>query len=125
MTEAEALARLTAMLSPDSDPTLTEAELELLLESNKVADQYGLPPTSSAYTDTWNLRKAAAEGWRWKAGKVANRYDFSTDVHSQSRDQLFKHCLEMAKQFGGSLGTIQAVSPASYDPVIGNLNGGA
>lgn len=127
MTEAEALARLTAMVSPDEDPVLSSDELQILLDDHHVVDVNGLGPDSSGYTPTWGLRAAAAEGWRWKAGKVASRYDFSSDVHSHKRDQLQKHCLEMAKTFSrGVSGSIAVHSrDAGYDPVIRNLNGGA
>lgn len=125
MDAAEALARLTAMTSPSEDPFLTGDELQLLLDGALVADVNGLPPSSTAYTDTWDLRGAAAEGWRWKAGKVAHRVDFGTDVHRQSRDQLQKHCLAMAELYArGRIATMELSAGLLYDPVIGNLNGG-
>lgn len=125
MTEAEALARLTVMTAAESDPVLDSDELEMLLADHRVADATGLGPADAAYTDTWDLRAAAAEGWRWKAAKVASRYTFSSDVHSHQRDQLQKHCLAMVKEYSASsAGSIELAPRRLYDPVIGNLNGG-
>lgn len=125
MTEAEALARLTAMTAASSEPTLSAEELAILLEDNRVADEYGRGPAQSGYIDTWNLRAAAAEGWRWKAGKVAELYSFRSDVHSYQRAEHHKHCLEMIKLYqGGAAGSIELARRPAYDPVIGNLNGG-
>lgn len=126
MNLAEATARLTAMTSPADDPVLTGPELTLLLDGALVVDLNGLAPPATGYTATWNLRAAAAEAWLWKAGKVADRYDFSSDVHSHSRDQLIKHCTEMAALYGaGVLGSMQLSTGILYDPVVANLNGGA
>lgn len=126
MTEAEALSYLTMMLAPEEDPTLTSDELQLLLDANKVEDSYGLPPSSASWTGTWNLNKAAASGWRTKAGKAASRVDISNPPYSLSRDQLQKHCLAMAAAYSkGDNGTILIAGGVVYDPVIGNLNGGA
>ncbi len=132
MTEAEALARLTMMVSPTEDPVLSGDELELLLEDALVVDYLGLAPKQSdgtattGYTATWDLKRAAAAAWEVKAGKVASRFDFNSDVHGYKRDQLQKHCLEMAKQYRkGDVGTINIGAGVVYDPVIGNLNGAA
>lgn len=185
-TEAQARLRLEAMLSTTEEPTLTAAEVNLLLDLAAAVDEYGnvpdqyrawvpsaayaagdvvtprtrnghrytvtvsdglagateptWPTTSGAtvaldgvtyqesgpalWAQTWSLRAAAAEGWRWKAGKVASKYDFNSDVHGLKRDQLQKHCLEMVKLYErGQSGTILAGHAGLYDPVIGNLNG--
>lgn len=185
-TEAQARARLTAMLSPDSEPVLTEAEQLLLLDHGATVDRYGNAPDAyrawapgtvyvlgdlitprtrngsyytvtdagtsgateptwptaagssvtldsvtyertgaSSWEQTWDLRRAAAEGWRWKAGKAAEKYDFSSDVHSLKRDQLHEHCLEMVALYEkGTIGSVALTHGHMWDPVIGNLNGG-
>lgn len=45
---------------------------------------------------TYDLNAAAAEGWRWKAGKCAGRFGFTTDGQSFQRQQVHAHCLEQA-----------------------------
>ena len=48
---------------------------------------------------SYDLEAAAAEVWRRKASHYANSFDFSTDNHSISRSQVYKHCLEMAEYY--------------------------
>jgi len=66
--------------------------------------QFGSDQRSSVYYLTgrsYDLEAAAAEIWRRKASHYANSFDFSTDNHSISRSQVYKHCLEMAEYFEG------------------------
>jgi hypothetical protein len=73
------------------------------------------------------MNRAIAAGWMLKAAKVANRYDVDVDRFQRlKRDQLIKHCLEMAKQYNGkSIQSILVTGAGGYDlPVIGNLNNG-
>jgi hypothetical protein len=50
---------------------------------------------------SYDLDAAASDVWRRKASHYANSFDFSTDNHSVSRSQVYKHCLEMAEHFEG------------------------
>ncbi len=64
-----------------------------------------------AWTPTWNLRAAAAEGWRWKAAKVAAQYDVAAGGGTRfTRSQQYKQCIEMARTFSSGVGAIQMVS---------------
>lgn len=51
------------------------------------------------YDPTWDLNAAAAEGWRIKAGKVAGRYNFTTDGQQFARAQMLAHCRQMEKMY--------------------------
>lgn len=78
-------------------------------------------------TPAYNLNRAAAEGWRWKAAKVANRYTMSDATQRLNRSDLIKHCLLMAKQYAAKSITSIPVTggyATSNDPVIGNVNAG-
>jgi hypothetical protein len=80
-----------------------------------------------ATTPAYNLNRAAADGWRWKAAKVANRYTMSDATQRLNRSDLTKHCLLMARQYSAKTLTSIPVTGAyatSGDPVIGNVNGG-
>lgn len=72
------------------------------------------------------LNRAAAQGWRLKAGKCANRYAFKTDVTTLQRDQMFKQCLEMSKLYKrGAYSNIPITGLTrfkTFEPVIGNVN---
>ena len=51
---------------------------------------------------SYDLDASAADVWRRKAAHYApTSFDFSTDNHSISRSQVYKHCLEMAEHFEG------------------------
>ena len=60
---------------------------------------------------SYDLNASAADVWRRKAAHYsATSFDFSTDNHSVSRSQVYKHCLEMAAHFEGMSGdSIQTI----------------
>lgn len=48
-----------------------------------------------SWAPTYDLNAGAAEGWRWKAAKVAGSFDFSTDQQDFSRSQMSEMCQAM------------------------------
>lgn len=99
MTEAEALDRLKRMTDADSEPALAIDDVADCLAMSKLVDAAGLAPSDPAWTPTWDLNRGAAEGWRRKAGKLAMRFDFSSDGQTFHRSQAVAHCERMAKQY--------------------------
>ncbi len=74
---------------------------------------------------TYNLNIGAAEGWLWKAGKVANRHDFSQEFRNLNRSQMYKQFMETSQRYRNRIvGSIQTrgVTSVGYDPIIGNIN---
>lgn len=67
------------------------------------------------WTATWDLRAAAAEGWRWKAGKVASKYDAATGNGTDfKRSQQHAMCMQMAASFGGGrIGSVKLQVPSA------------
>jgi hypothetical protein len=51
------------------------------------------------YTLTWNLPKAAAEGWEWKASKVVANFDVQAGKVKATRSQVFEMCKQQAAHF--------------------------
>lgn len=47
---------------------------------------------------------AAAEGWKIKAGTVAEWYDVNIDGSALSRSDVFDHCMKMRMQYLSSSG---------------------
>lgn len=119
MDKQTALARLKAMVAYDSAPTLSVDELDTLLTMYKTVDSAGLAPTEDDYVETWDLNRAAAEGWRWKAGKMAAAYDFQADGASYNRSQIVAMCEKMAAQYArksaGSIPVFAAIAAAYPD----------
>jgi len=128
MDETTARNMLAQMVGMDDIPTISGVDFDMLYEQHaKVRDPYGLRPSDSGWTPTFDLRRAAVLGWRWKAGKLASQYSVSGDGRSLSREQWFDHCLRMAAEYAtGGIGTIVvgAGGVPGYTDVIGNLNVG-
>jgi hypothetical protein len=65
--------------------------------------QFGSDQSGSVYYLTgsvYDLNAAAADVWRRKAAHLASvSFDFSTDNHSISRSQVYKHSLETVQSF--------------------------
>lgn len=171
MNETTARARLEMMCPQAADPSLTNGEVDLLVQSAKRADGEGNSPTNviagaatwtastayqaddiiyvsathrfwrclyagtSAATEpvwpdltlripsstvgttrvydasvtwvdngaewqpSWNLDYAAYLGWNAKAGKVAPRFDFVTDMQTFNRSQMYAHCIGQADRY--------------------------
>jgi hypothetical protein len=59
----------------------------------------------------YDLNSAASDLWRKKAAHYApTSFNFSTDNHSVSREQVYTHCIEMASFFAGiSASSIETV----------------
>jgi hypothetical protein len=80
-----------------SDQDLTDIADEVA----KIPDTAGNAPSATAYTDTYDLYRAAAEGWRQKAGMVAEEFDFEAEGGSFSRSQKYRNYLAMAARYAG------------------------
>lgn len=108
MTIVEATARLEAMCAADYDPALTDADIARILAMAARPDEYDLAPTDDGWTPTYDMPYAAAEAWRWKAARVAERVGFNLDGGTVHRQHLFTHCMEMARFYSrGIAGTVE------------------
>jgi hypothetical protein len=99
MDTATARARLRAMVAADAAPVLSADEIDSLLSIGSLADSAGNAPSSTDWTPTYDLNRAATEGWRWKAGKVAGSFDFQADGAQYNRSQMLDMCHKMAAQY--------------------------
>lgn len=100
MDAAAARVRLKAMTTADSAPVLSVDELTALLSMAALADADGRAPTDVAWDPTYDLNRAAAEGWRWKVGKLAgSAFDFTADGATFDRSQMVTHCEKMIAQY--------------------------
>jgi hypothetical protein len=59
--------------------------------------------TDGVWTGTWDFNRAAAEGWRIKAGSVSNRHDFGSNQGNYNPAQVFEHCLKMADYYAAKV----------------------
>lgn len=54
---------------------------------------------TSVWVGTWDFNRAAAEGWRVKAGLVSNRHAFGSNQGNYNPEQLFDHCMKMVDHY--------------------------
>jgi len=120
MTADEATTRLKAMTAWDVDPTLSPAEIATLLTMSKIADVYGLFPTDSGWTPTFNLNIGAAEGWRWKAAKadgldggnvVSAKVGDVSETYATPRERFMANAQMYQRKINGTIQTGQFANP--------------
>lgn len=99
MDKAGARALLSNYVAATARPALSLADLDGLLDLSLIPDPDGRLVTDEGYVPTWDLNGAAAEGWRWKAGRVAGDFSFSADNASYSKADTMAHCLAMANTY--------------------------
>jgi len=87
VTDAEARAALARMCAATSPPPLTADDMTALVDIARRPD------------GTYNLNRAAAEGWRWKAGRIAGNYNLSIDGTTVNKGDLLDHCERMVKMY--------------------------
>ncbi len=96
MTNLEKLKQLTAW---DTEPALTEDDLDELLAATSLMDANGLAPLNEEWTPTYDLNAAAAQGWLIKAARAASLTDEPTAGIVTSR--VFENCRAMARIYSG------------------------
>lgn len=111
MTVDEATELLQSMTASDVDPVLSDDEIDRLVASSQRADLFGIPPTDSQWTPTYDLASAAAKGWLLKMGKASNRVDFIIERSGVTRSQFIKHCQMMANEYRRQVGQSVRVAP--------------
>jgi len=110
MTRDQALARLMLLTGADTEPGLDAQELQALLSMSALVDSLGLAPSDADWTPTWDLNRGAAEGWRWKAAKLAaSHFDFSADGAAFQRSQAVAHCQAQAQMYARRIVTSAVV----------------
>jgi len=80
--------------------------------------------TLAPWTPTWSIDNGAARGWRIKAGKAAEDYDFSAGTDRFNVNQVLENCLRMARIYEGSgvavLSSARRDDVARWAEVLGN-----
>ena len=120
MTEAEARAEISVLCDAGTEPVLASADLDLLLRKAKRVDKYGVWPTETGWTQTYDVNYGAATGWLLKAGRLANRYLFMSGGKMFSRQQYYDHCIKMYRLYL-SKSPIKATRLTAEDTAIARL----
>jgi hypothetical protein len=93
LTEAEAQEQIERMVQASIDPTLSADEVTDLVNVAARPDSDGYDRTDDAWTPTWDLNAAAAEGWSRKASLAANLFNFAEDGQRFDRSQIYANCV--------------------------------
>jgi hypothetical protein len=96
---ADIFDKFRRMVAADQEPKLDEDDLAAILAGFQKVDVNGVAPDETGWVPTYNLRAAAAEGWRWKAGRAAELQSTDLDGDRMSANQIFDHCQEMIKTY--------------------------
>lgn len=112
---ADGAALLRRMVAADTHPCLSNEDLLALLDLFAVKNDAG---TVTGY----QYARAAAEGWRWKAGQASACFDIATGDQRLSRQQVFAACMDMAARYGrmdsGSTEVITLAALPSDAPTV-------
>lgn len=103
MTIEEARTILKRLTAAATDPMLDDPTIDALLTLWSRPDAAGVMPDDAAWQGAYNLRAAAADGWRTKAAQVAADFGFTADGGSYQREQMVAQCLKMAAIYDAPL----------------------
>jgi hypothetical protein len=92
-------AKIGRMVESATEPTLTEDDLDDLMDAAARPDADGLDRSDADWTPTWDLNAAAAEGWARKASKAAANFNFAEDGQRFDRAQIYAHCAAQQKVY--------------------------
>ncbi len=123
-TEEEARTKIELLTMAASDPKLTSADVDQLVEFAKREDGQRLPPSDENWTPTWQLNASIALGWEMKAAKVSAAVDVQSGRQKISRNQMFANLMAMADRWRRrSAESIRLPSPMGRS--ITGINNGA
>ncbi|MEZ5421848.1 MAG: hypothetical protein R2682_01980 [Pyrinomonadaceae bacterium] len=94
--------RLKIYVAWTQEPQLSQAEISELLAMSQITDSSGVIPGGVGYVPTYDLRRAAKEGWSWKMGKCSDMVSSDMDGDRMSSNQLFDHCQTMRRRYMGT-----------------------
>lgn len=113
---ALAIATLGDMVAAESNPALDSAALGSLLDSAGLVDGLGRGPKDPDWTPTYDMNRAAMEGWRLKAGKVAGDFSFTADNASYSKGEILANMERMVAMYAAKVnGSTGSPALRSYD----------
>jgi len=89
------LDKLKQLTAWNTEPTLTEDELQEALDGVALEDVNGLAPLHEEWTPTYDLNAAASQAWLIKAARAAATVDEPNAGAVTSR--VFENCRAMAR----------------------------
>ncbi len=100
MEPKDKLKQITAW---DTDPTLSEDDLDALLADAALCDADGLAPSDDGWTPTYDLNAAAAAGWLVKAGRASILTAIDPPESGIVTSKVFDNCRAMAAIYAAKI----------------------
>ncbi|MGH9945565.1 MAG: hypothetical protein ACRD6X_00010 [Pyrinomonadaceae bacterium] len=91
------LDKLKKITAWETEPALTEDELEDLLEAAAMPDGNGELPASLDWTPTYDMNKAASDAWLIKAARASALVEVDPPGSGVFTSRVFDNCRTMAR----------------------------
>src|SRR5437763_16940692 len=85
------------MTAWDTDPALTDGEIDELLIPCCLMDNQGRVPSDPDWTPTYDLNSAAAAGWLIKAARASATVEVDPPGSGVVTSKVFENCRAMAR----------------------------
>ena len=90
------LEKLKLMSAWDTEPTVSEEDLEAVLEAHSIPDASGNLPAAEEWVPTYDHNSAAAEVWVIKAGRSAALTEVDPPGSGIVTSKVFDNCMRMS-----------------------------
>ena len=88
------------MTAWESEPTMTEDELNATLAAFARVDPGGLAPVNTDWEPTYDLNAAAAQAWLIKAARASTLTEIAPAGSGIVTSKIFDNCRTMARLYG-------------------------
>lgn len=112
------LEKLKTLIAWETEPVLTETEVEAVLDNAALADSEGNAPSNDNWLPTYDINKAAAEGWLIKAAQASALTEIDPPESGIVTSKVFENCLAMARIYAAKTRTTVSIHPPAAAPNI-------
>lgn len=92
-------SKLKRALDWEATPSLTQEDIEDVIEDAALTDANGVRPYELGWIETVDFKRAVYLGWQRKLTKAVAMIDFDSDDASFKRSQYIEHCKLMMTQY--------------------------
>ncbi|KXK03780.1 MAG: hypothetical protein UZ17_ACD001001037 [Acidobacteria bacterium OLB17] len=104
------LDQLKLLTAWDTEPAVSESELNSILADNALIDPAGAKPADAGWAATYDINAAAASVWLVKAARAAATVEVDPPGSGIVTSKVFDNCRKMARIFAGKRNSSQAVA---------------
>ena len=90
------LEKLKMMVAWETEPAVSETDLEAVLEAHAIPDASGTLPDAEEWVPTYDQNSAAAEVWVIKAARAAALTEVDPPGSGIVTSKVFDNCMKMA-----------------------------